>query len=166
MSAQAVRKSPVLSTTGTLRALLEADLRSQVRNGRGLLLTFLLPLVLLFGLNAGKRGAVLGGPTFRVSLALTLGMASMAILGYTNLIARDREHGVFQRLRVTPAPTWSIMGSRLTVQVVAILVMTVIVLVAAFLFQNIAFGAGAYLLTILAVICASVVFLSIGQALV
>jgi ABC-2 type transport system permease protein len=44
--------------------------------------------------------------------------------------------------------------------------MTAVVLVAAFLFQNIAFGAGAYLLTIVAVICSSAVFLSIGQALV
>ena len=30
---------------------------------------------------------------------------------------RDRELGVLQRLRVTPAPNWMIMASRLIVQV-------------------------------------------------
>src|SRR5712692_8611160 len=116
---------PTLS--GTLTALLRADFTAQLRNGRALVLTFLLPLFLLYGLFAGKRGVVLGDPLFRVAAALTLGIASIAILGYTATVARDREQGVFQRLRVTPAPTWTIMVSRLAVQVVAMLVMAVVV---------------------------------------
>jgi hypothetical protein len=44
---------------------------------------------------------------------------STSILGYALTIADDREQGVFQRLRVTPAPTWAIMISRLTAQALA-----------------------------------------------
>src|SRR5438552_6966470 len=155
---------PTLS--GILRALLEADFTVQLRNGRALTLTFLLPLVLLYGLSAGKRRAQLGGPIIDVALALTLGIASIAILGYSASVASDRELGVFQRLRVTPAPTWTIMLSRLAVQIVSMLVMSVVVLVAAAVVENVTLDPAAYLLTLLAVIFSSAVFLGVGQALV
>src|SRR3989442_12285839 len=115
---------PTLS--GMLRALLEADLTVQLRNGRALALTFLLPLVLLYGLSAGKRRAQLGGPIVDVALALTLGIASIAILGYTATVARDRELGVFQRLRATPAPTWPSMPSRLPARIFSMLGVTAV----------------------------------------
>src|SRR3989454_1221075 len=155
---------PTLS--GMLRALLEADLTVQLRNGRALALTFLLPLVLLYGLSAGKRRAQLGGPIVDVALALTLGIASIAILGYTASVARDRELGVFQRLRVTPAPTWTIMVSRLAVQILCMLAMTVVVLVAAAVVENITLDPAAYFLTLAMVVVSSAVFLGVGQALV
>src|SRR5438105_15716067 len=103
---------------GILRALFRADFTAQLRNGRALLLTLFLPLVLLYGLSAGKRGAQLGGPLFNVAAAITLGLPSIAILGYTSTVARDPELGAFQRLRVTPAPTWAIMVSTLALTVV------------------------------------------------
>ena len=156
-------RAPALSEI--LRALLEADFTVQLRNYRALLLSFALPLVLLYGLFAGKRGLALGDPQFRVAAALTLGMASIAILGYSMTVARDREKGVFQRLRVTPAPTWSIMTSRLLVQVAAILAMAVVLLVAADLFESVSLTAGGYLLTLVSVIFSSALFLSVGQAL-
>src|SRR5438128_1599820 len=155
---------PTLS--GILRALLEADFTVQLRNGRALALTFLVPLVLLYGLSAGKRRAQLGGPIVDVALALTLGIASIAILGYTASVARDRELGVFQRLRVTPAPTWTIMVSRLAVQIVSMLAMTVVVLVVAAIVEKVSLDPAAYLLTLLGVIFSSAVFLGVGQALV
>src|SRR2546428_11442217 len=93
---------PTLS--GMLRALLEADLTVQLRDGRALALTFLLPLVLLYGLPAGRRPAQLGRPIGAVELAPTLGIASISILGYTASVSRDRGLGVFQRLRPPPAP--------------------------------------------------------------
>jgi ABC-2 type transport system permease protein len=149
-----------------------------MRNNRALLLSFALPLVLLYGLFAGKRGLALGDPQFRVAAALTLGMASIAILGYSMTVARDREKGVFQRLRVTPAPTWAIMTSRLLVQVAAILAMAVVLLVAANIFVGVSPGSTldsnspgledylvAYLLTFICVIFSSALFLSVGQAL-
>src|SRR2546428_12815237 len=101
---------PTLS--GMLRALLEADLTVQLRNGRALALTFLLPLVLLYGLSAGKRRAQLGGSIVDGALALPLGIASIAIPGYTASVARARALGVFPRLRATPRPTWSVLMSR------------------------------------------------------
>src|SRR5205814_103711 len=156
-------RPPTLS--GVLRALLEADLTVQLRNGRALALTFLLPLVLLYGLSAGKRRAQLGGPIVDVALALTLGIASIAILGYSASVARDRELGVFQRLRVTPAPTWTIMLSRLAVQIVFMLVMSVVVLVAAAVVENVTLDPAAYLLSLLGVIFISSCFLCVRQAL-
>jgi ABC-2 type transport system permease protein len=157
-------RAPAL--TEIFRALLEADFTVQLRNNRALLLSFALPLVLLYGLFAGKRGLALGDPQFRVAAALTLGMASIAILGYSMTVARDREKGVFQRLRVTPAPTWSIMTSRLLVQVAAILAMALVLLVAADIFEGVSLTAAAYLLTFICVIFSSALFLSVGQALV
>jgi ABC-2 type transport system permease protein len=178
--------SPPLRTpalTEIFRALLEADFTVQLRNNRALLLSFALPLVVLYALFASplfasKRGLALGDPQFRVAAALTLGMASIAILGYSMTVARDREKGVFQRLRVTPAPTWTIMASRLLVQVAAILAMALVLLVAANLFVGVSPGSTldsnspgledylvAYLLTFTCVIFSSALFLSVGQAL-
>jgi ABC-2 type transport system permease protein len=93
-------------------------------------------------------------------------MASIAILGYSMTVARDREKGVFQRLRVTPAPTWTIMASRLLVQVAAILAMALVLLVAADLVEGVSLTAEGYLLTFICVIFSSALFLGVGQALV
>ena len=154
------------TVSGTLTVLLRADSTVQLRNGRALVLNFVLPLALLYGLNAGKRGVQLGDPVFRVAAAITLGLASIAVLGYSATVARDRELGVFQRLRVTPAPTWTIMASRLAVQVVSMLVMAVVVLLAAAVVEHVSLDPAAYALTLLVVILSSAVFLGVGQALV
>jgi ABC-2 type transport system permease protein len=159
-------RAPALSEI--FRALLEADFTVQLRNNRALLLSFALPLVVLYALFASfavKRGIIVGDPQFKVAAALTLGMASIAILGYSMTVARDREKGVFQRLRVTPAPTWAIMTSRLLVQVAANLAMALVLLVAANLFVGVSLTAEAYLLTFICVIFSSALFLSVGQAL-
>src|SRR5207245_4833657 len=167
----AVRTPPVSpplrapALTEIFRALLEADFTVQLRNNRALLLSFALPLVVLFALFASKFYIALGDPQFRVASVLTLGMASIAILGYAMTVARDREKGVFQRLRVTPAPTWTIMTSRLLVQVAAMLAIALVLLVAAGLFNGTALTAEAYLLTFICVIFSSALFLGVGQAL-
>src|ERR1700686_533707 len=157
-------RSPMPS--GILRSLLQADLTVQLRSGRALLLTFFPPVAVLYGLSAGKRRAQLGGPVVDVALALTLGIALIAILGHPASVARDRELGVFQRLRVTPAPTWTIMVSRLAVQILSMLAMSVVVLVAAAVVENVRLDPAAYLLTLAMVIFSSAVFLGVGQALV
>jgi ABC-2 type transport system permease protein len=156
-------RAPALSQI--FRALLEADFTVQLRNNRALLLSFALPLVLLFALFASKFYSSLGDPRFRVAAALTLGMASVAVLGYSMTVARDREKGVFQRLRVTPAPTWAIMSSRIAVQVAVNLAMALTVLVAADLIEGVSLTAEAYVLTIICVIVTSALFLGVGQAL-
>jgi len=156
--------APTLRTQ--LRALLEADLLVQLRNLRAVALSTILPLVLLFGTFAGRRAQILGDPRFKVASCMMLGMATIAILGYSMGVARDRDAGVFQRLRVTPTPGWAIMASRLAIQVLAILVMAAVVLVAATAFESVTLDAGGYVLTLLAVVFAAAMFLSIGQALV
>ena len=54
--------------------------------------------------------------------------------------------GVFQRLRVTPAPTWTIMTSRLAVQVVANLIIAVVVLVIGSAIHHLSLDVGQYAL--------------------
>src|SRR5207245_9016109 len=98
-------------------------------------------------------------------VGVTCVSGSSVVLGDAMTVARDREQGVFHRLRVTPAPTWTIMTSRLLVQVAAILAMALVVLVAADLFKGIALTAEAYLLTFVCVIFSSALFLGVGQAL-
>jgi len=150
----------------TLAALLEVDFSVQLRNYRSLMLSMLLPVVVLVAFFANKRAAALADPTIRVSLVIMLGMATIAIFGYALNVATDREAGVFQRLRVTPTPAWSIMMSRLVVQVAVILLMAIVVLIVARIFQNVTLDPLAYGLTLAVVIAGSAVFLGIGQALV
>lgn len=168
--AQAPGPSPAAVTPAqpaigsTLAALLEVDFAVQLRNYRSVMLSLVLPVVVSIALFANKRAATLGDPRVRISLVMMLGMATIAILGYALNVARDRQAGVFSRLRVTPAPAWAIMMSRLIVQVALILLMAIVVLVVAGIFQNVALGALGYGLTLLVVIAGAAVFLGIGQA--
>jgi ABC-2 type transport system permease protein len=82
------------------------------------------------------------------------------------VVARDRETGVFQRLRVTPAPTWAIMGSRLAIQLLSIAVMTAVLLIAGALLLNLELTPAAYGLVIVVAILGGGEFLGIGQAVV
>ena len=162
--AQAGSALPALGPT--LAALLEVDFTVQLRSYRSLLLSLVLPVVILVAFSANKRAAALADPRVRVSLVMILGMATIAIFGYALNTATDREAGVFQRLRVTPAPTWAILMSRLVVQVAVILLMAIVVLIVARIFQNVTLDALAYGLTLAVAIAGAAVFLGIGQALV
>lgn len=166
MKASRRRVVTVPTWSSSLTVLLRADGTAQVRTPLAVVITFALPLILLIATGLGKNGAVLGGPEFRISLALTVGLVSIGTIGYSLAIARDRDIGVFQRLRVTPAPTWTIMVSRWIVQLVAVLVMTIVVLVVAALFVGITLAPQDYLFTVVVALLGSAVFLSIGQAIV
>lgn len=156
----------VPSWSSSLKVLLRADVTAQVRAPFSLVLTFALPLILLVATGLGKNSAALGGPEFRISLALTVGLVSIGTVGYSLSIARDRDIGVFQRLRVTPTPTWAIMVSRWIVQLGAVLVMAIVVLLIAAVFLGIALPPQDYVFTVLVTLLGSAVFLSIGQAIV
>ena len=148
-----------------LTSLFDADLRVQLRNGRALAVSLFLPIVLMYTLGAGKRGAIFPAGS-RLAIAIGVGITSVAILGYTATVARDRETGVFQRLRVTPAPTWAIMSSRLAVQVLSIVVMTEVVFIVGRVILNLTLDPGAYALTMAVAVLGAAEFLSIGQAIV
>jgi len=152
--------------SSSLQVLLRADATAQVRAPLSLVFTFALPLILLVATGLGKNSTVLVGPQFRISLALTVGLVSIGTIGYSLSIARDRDIGVFQRLRVTPAPTWAIMVSRWIVQLGAVLVMAIVVLLVAALFLGITLPPQEYVFTVLVTLLGSAVFLSIGQAIV
>lgn len=149
-----------------MSSLLRADFAVLLKNRRALLISFLLPVLILVSTNSSKATKSYGGSLFIIGLAISLGLVSGSILGYALAVARDREQGVFQRLRVTPAPTWTIMTSRLTMQAVSNLLITVIVLIVGSRLHHLSLSAGTYALVLLSSIVGGAVFLSIGQALV
>src|ERR1700733_6346307 len=99
----------VLPSSGTVfLSLLKADLTTQWRNRRASVMVVLLPVVIVM---AWKALIDKTGGAFVLSNAITLGLNAIGLMGYSNSIARDREKGVFQRLRVSPLPLWTIMAS-------------------------------------------------------
>jgi ABC-2 type transport system permease protein len=160
------RSASELSPLTVLTVLLRADATVQTRSYQSLLLTLLLPIVLLVSMSfTAKRTALLGGRTVVVALVLTLGLVSIGAVGYALSIATDRDRGVLQRLRVTPAPTWTIMGSRWIVQMASAVVMSIVVFITAGVVDNLTFSFSQYVLTLVAAVLGSAIFLSIGQAI-
>ncbi len=149
-----------------LTSLLRADSTVLVKNRRALVISIALPLLLLITTNSSKGTNRLGGPFYVIGLCTAYGLAATSILGYTLTVARDRDKGVFQRLRVTPAPTWAIMSSRLAVQVVANLIIALVVLIVGSAIHNVTLSVGQYALFLLISVLGGAVFLSIGQTMV
>jgi ABC-2 type transport system permease protein len=162
--------SPALLSRPSLRlafsALLRADFAVLLKNRRALLLSILLPIIILALGSSSNAAHRIGGPLFVIGLAVALGLISTSILGYGLTIASDREQGVFQRLRVTPAPTWAIMTSRLTTQALANVLIALSVVIVGSAIHHLSISAGQYGLVLLVSVLAGAVFLSIGQALV
>jgi ABC-2 type transport system permease protein len=161
------RPIPLLASTRlAFTSLIRADFTALLKNGRGLILSILLPFAMLVATASTKTTDHLGGPLFIIGLCIAYGLAGTSIMGYALAVARDREKGVFQRLRVTPAPTWTIMGSRLAIQCITNLIIAVIVLVVGGRIHHLSLTVGQYGLVLLVSILGGAVFLSIGQALV
>jgi ABC-2 type transport system permease protein len=151
-------------------SLFRADFTVLLRNARTMLLNFAIPILILVILNftGGKSTSVdsFGAPTFEIGLALTYGLMSSSLIGYSLSVARDRDAGVFQRLRVTPAPTWAVMASRLLVQFVVDLVMTIVVVALGTILHHLAYTVADFLLIGCVSLLGGAVFLAIGQAVV
>ncbi len=151
-------------------SLLRADFTVLLRSGRTLLLNIAVPIAILvlIGLRLGNKSNALtqGGPGFVIGLALTYGLMASSLMGYSITVARDRDSGVFQRLHVTPAPTWAIMTSRLLVQIVVDVIMTVIVAIVGVIIFGKAFSPGEYALIFGVSILGGAMFLAIAQAVV
>lgn len=149
-----------------LSSLFRADFTVMVKNRRSLLLSALLPVFILITTNSSKATHRFGGAEFIIGLAIAYGLVSSSILGYALNVARDRDQGVFQRLRVTPAPTWTIMTSRLAMQMLGNLIIALVVVIVGSRIHHLSLSLGSYLLVIAVSIVGGAVFLSIGQALV
>src|SRR5882757_9401849 len=92
------------------KSLLRADFTTQWRNRRSSILTVIVPIVILI---SWKDIIDKIGPEFALSSVITVGLMAIGLMGYSNSIARDRDKGVFQRLRVAPISSSTIMLSRL-----------------------------------------------------
>lgn len=151
-------------------SLFRADLTVLIRNARTMILNIAIPIFILVitDLNHGKNqpGAGFGSAGFDIGLALTYGLMSSSLIGYSVTVARDRDGGIFQRLRVTPAPTWAIMVSRLLVQLVLDIVMTVIVVALGVILHHLDFSITEVLLVGSISLLGGLMFLAIGQAVV
>ncbi len=168
MTDTAVIARPPMSLT--LRSLFRADMMVILRSRQTLLLNLLVPILILVITNQiGRRpGSSVGavGPNFMIAMALTYGLLSSALMGYSITVARDREAGVFQRMRVTPTPTWAIMLSRLLVQFAAAIVTSIVVIVVGGIMHQVSYSVGTYLLIFLVAVYGAAMFLGIGQAIV
>jgi ABC-2 type transport system permease protein len=149
-----------------LAALLRADLVVLTKNKMRMLLSLLLPLIILLTTQSSKATQSFGGAEFVLGLAITAGIAGTSIMGYAPMVARDRDNGVFQRLRVSPAPNWVVMASRLSVQMVSNFVIALVVLFLGDRIHHLSLSAEAYALVLLVSILGSAVFLAVAQALV
>jgi len=147
-----------------LQSLFLADAIALIHNRRSLVMSILVPVLLLVITN--RSHSALGAPLALIALCIAIGLLSTSVMGYAISTARDRDAGVFQRLRVTPAPTWMIMTSRLGIQAVANLIIALVVLIVGSAIHHVTVAPGRYLLVLLVSIFAGAVFLSIGQALV
>jgi ABC-2 type transport system permease protein len=147
-------------------SLLRADFFVFLKHRRALVVSLLLPIFLLVSTDGNKATDRFGGAEFIIGLAIAYGLTATSIVGYALTVARDREKGVFQRLRVTPAPTWTIMTSRLAMQGVANVILALIVVIIGTQMHNISPSIGQYVLVLLVAQLGGAVFLSIAQALV
>ena len=150
-------------TSVVLNSLLRADLTTQWRNRRSFILVLLVPVIILIS----WKGVIDKlGPAFALSSCITIGLVAVGLMGYCNSIARDRDKGVFQRLRVAPMPSWCIMASRLTVQLVMILLLTMIVFIAGNNIDHITLSMPGYIIGFLMALVGAAVYLGLGQVIV
>lgn len=150
-------------TSEVLTALLRADYTTVWRNRRAVVMVLIVPMIIVF---SWKGLVPIKGGAFVLSNGITLGLVAVGLMGYTNSVARDREKGVFQRLRVSPLPLWTIMASRLIVQLSLILLLTVIVFISGYQFDQIKMSIAGYVFTFLIAIVGGAVYLSLGQMIV
>ncbi|RFS27016.1 ABC transporter permease [Chitinophaga silvatica] len=146
-----------------LSALLQADFTTLWRNRRSFNMVLLVPLIIL----VSWKGLVpkLGG-VFVLSSCITIGLTSIGLMGYSNAVARDRDRGIFQRLRVGPLEGWTIMSSRLIVQVAMIILMTLLVFIVGYFVDHISLTPAGYLVGLVMAVLGSAVYLGLGQAIV
>ena len=150
-------------TSVVLASLLRADLITQWRNRRAVVLTLIVPGIILMSWKG--LIATVGGP-FVLANSITIGLFASGLMGYSNAIARDRDKGIFQRLRVAPIPSWVIMASRLLVQVAMIIIITTVVFIIGKKYDGITLTPPAYVITYFTAIIGGSVSLSLGQTVV
>jgi ABC-2 type transport system permease protein len=150
-------------TSTVLGSLLRADFTTQWRNRRAAVISLVVPIIIL----TSWKGliATVGGP-FVLSNSITIGLFATGLMGYSNSVARDRDKGIFQRLRVAPVPAWAIMASRLLVQLAMIFLITTAVFIIGKDYDHITLTPAAYVFSYFTAIAGGAVALSLGQMIV
>jgi ABC-2 type transport system permease protein len=147
----------------TWRALLRADFIVQWHQRRSLIMTVLVPIAFLV---SWKDLIPTVGAHAVLAICIAVGLPAMGLMGYSQTVARDRETGVFQRLRTTPTPTSAIMGSRILVQLAVTTFMTLCTYGFANVIDGISLGAGSLALVLVAALVGGMAFLALGQIVV
>ena len=152
---------PSISTV--FSSLLRADFTTQWRNRRSSILVVLVPVLILISWRPLVERF---GGAFVISNCITVGLTAIGLMGYSNAVARDRDKGIFQRLRVAPAPSWSIIMSRLIVQLAMIVIMATVIFIVGYQYDHIILSAGGYAFGMAMAIVGGAVYLSLGQVIV
>jgi len=150
-------------TSTVLQSLLRADFTTQWRNRRSVMLVLLVPIIILLTWKGMVKTV---GGAFVISNCITIGLVAIGLMGYSISIARDRDKGVFQRLRVAPVPTWSIMISRILVQLVMILILTIVYFYVGYKEDEIVLPQSGYILGFIASFIGGALYLGLGQMIV
>lgn len=146
-----------------LRTLMKVDLTVQWRQRRALLMSVAAPILFIIAWKA--LIPTIGGANV-LAICVAIGIPGTGLMGYSLAIARDRERGVFQRLRAAPVSTWVIMTSRIAVQVGIIMLMSLLTCAVGYFYDHISFGIGSLLLILFISGIGGLAFIAIGQALV
>jgi ABC-2 type transport system permease protein len=149
-----------------MSSLLRADLIAAVKNWRALIAPVLMALILLESTRSRQAGQPFGGDAADVGMVTVYALMTTSILGYALMMGRDREAGVLRRLRVTPAPGWAIIASRLTAQAITGLALALVIVLIGARIDSLTPSVAQYGLVVAFSVLGSAVFLSIGQALV
>jgi len=154
---------PIPSTWQVLRTLLRADSRVQWRQRRALVMSALVPII--FVISWRPLIPEIGAASV-LSICIAIGLPAVGLMGYSQTLARDRERGVFQRLRAAPIATWAIMSSRIIVQLGVIAFMTLVTCAVAYEVDKITIAP----LNLIALLIGSIVgglsFIALGQFVV
>lgn len=154
---------PIPSTGTALKTLLRADFTAQWRQRRALLMSLIVPVI--FVVSWKTLIAAIGGIAV-LSICIAIALPANGLMGYSLIIARDRERGIFQRLRAAPVPTWVIMGSRIIVQLAMIALVTAITIAVAAWYDQVYLGPLEIALTIVMAVIGGLSFVALGQAIV
>ncbi|MCC8423733.1 ABC transporter permease [Mucilaginibacter sp. UR6-11] len=149
--------------SAVFKTLFKADMATLLSNRRSAVISLLVPLIILVTWKAIVKYK--GGP-FVLATSIAIGLIAIGLMGYTLSVARDRDKGIFQRLRVAPVPTWAIMTSRICIQLIMIMVLTLAVFIVGYQYDRIELSLQGYLLTFCVAILGGAVYLSLGQLIV
>ena len=154
---------PIPSRGQAFRALFRADVICQWRQRKAFLMSLLVPVVFIVSWSSliadiGAAGVL--------AISVAVGLPAVGLMGYSQTVARDRERGVFQRLRAAPISTSSIMASRILVQVIVIGLIALITYIVGAAVDGIRFPFLNIVLMLVAAMAGGLAFLGLGQFIV